>query len=168
MHKIRVVLFLIVFLNLNPMQAQQISPYALNSAGGTNTVAGITYEWSLAELTLIDTWLTPGLILTNGLLQPFRILPIDDFTIYPNNIITVNGDGENDSWFIGNLVDYPDNEVTIYDRVGRVVYRAKPYLNDWEPALGDLTYMNDTYYYVIKLTKNNKSIVKKGFITIVK
>lgn len=168
MLKLRKLLLLLVLFWYSGSRAQTVSPYILNSAGGTQTISGNTFEWSLGELVSIDTWTSTGMILTNGLLQPLRILPLDEFAIYPNNIITVNGDGENDIWFIGNLSEYPDNEVTVYDRTGRAIYRAKPYLNDWEPSEEELTYLNDTYYYILKLTKNNKSMVKRGFITIIK
>jgi|LauGreDrversion4_2_1035121.scaffolds.fasta_scaffold02041_2 gliding motility-associated-like protein len=168
MLKVRNLLFLVTLVWFTASKAQTVSPYILNSAGGSQTGSGNSYEWSLGEMVLIDTWTTTGMILTNGLLQPLRILPLDEFAIYPNNIITINADGENDIWFIGNLSEYPDNEVTVYDRIGRVVYRAKPYLNDWEPTVEELSYINDTYYYVLKLNKNNKSMVKRGFITIIK
>lgn len=168
MLKVRKLLFTVALLWFSTSRAQTVSPYILNSAGGSQTLAGNTYEWSLGEMLSVDSFLSTGMILTNGLLQPLRILPLDEFAVYPNNIITVNGDGENDTWFIGNLSEYPDNEVTVYDRTGRVIYRAKPYLNDWEPTVEQLTYINDTYFYILKLTKNNKSMVKRGFITIIK
>lgn len=52
------------------------------------------------------------------------------------DIITPNGDGQNDVWVIEGLQVFPDNEVVIYDRRGQEVYRAKPYRNDWNGISG--------------------------------
>ena len=56
------------------------------------------------------------------------------------NVVTPNGDGINDRFVIGGLVEqqcYPYNSLIIVDRTGRMVYRAKNiYREDqfWDPA----------------------------------
>lgn len=49
-----------------------------------------------------------------------------------SEVITPNGDGFNDFWIIDGIEVFPDNEVVIYDRSGKEVYRAKPYQNHWD------------------------------------
>lgn len=54
-------------------QSQSISPFALNSMGGSfdNTTSYTRLEWNFGELTLTDTYnAANGVTLTNGLLQP--------------------------------------------------------------------------------------------------
>lgn len=56
------------------------------------------------------------------------------------NVVTPNGDGINDRFVIGGLVDnqcYPYNSLIIVDRTGRVVYRSENIYRDdqfWDPA----------------------------------
>ncbi|MBF9255462.1 DUF3494 domain-containing protein [Pontibacter sp. 172403-2] len=52
-----------------------------------------------------------------------------------------NGDGQNDTWVITNLLKFPDNEVIIFNRWGAEVYRQKGYQNNWNGnKLGQGTY----------------------------
>jgi hypothetical protein len=54
--------------------AQSITPFALNTAGGTydNPASYLRFEWNFGELTLTDTYTnnSANIILTQGLLQP--------------------------------------------------------------------------------------------------
>ena len=51
--------------------------------------------------------------------------------IYANNIISPNGDGKNDVWVVKDILSYPNNTVTVFDRAGRIVYSKHTYSNDW-------------------------------------
>lgn len=51
------------------MKAQKLSPTIINSSGGTSTINGIIYDYSFGEMTMIQTFSTPNLIVTQGLLQ---------------------------------------------------------------------------------------------------
>ena len=86
------------------------------------------------------------------------------------NIITPNGDGLNDTWKLDFLADYPEHRVTIYNRYGKVVFRADHYNNDWDGSgqgnSGYVAYFNlpnGIYTYVIDL--GNKEILK-GWVEI--
>lgn len=165
--------FLFVLLSLSSTFCigQSSSPTVLNTTGGSYTYLNITYEWSVGELALVESMLGSEYTLTNGLLQPQKIVPADilnGFNIVPNNILSANGDGENDTWNIQYLDQYPENEVSIYDRAGRQVFYAKNYQNNWNGKLAELTLAEDTYYYIIKLKKGDTTGIKKGYLTIVK
>ena len=90
----------------------------------------------------------------------------EDYVIVPYNIISPNGDGENDVWVIQNLDAYPDNKVSIFDRAGRLIYSKSNYTNDWNGQLNGSYLVEDTYYYVISI--NGGKGEKVGFITIVR
>lgn len=89
----------------------------------------------------------------------------EDFNITPSNILTPNGDGENDGWIIENLAAYPNNKVTIIDRTGKLIYTKINYTNDWNGTFNGIALPEGTYFYVISL--NNGAGEKKGYITII-
>ena len=89
----------------------------------------------------------------------------EDFNITPSNLLTPNGDGENDIWTIENLASYPVNKIVILDRSGRIVYSKTGYTNDWNGQYNGAGLPEGTYYYVITL--NNGAGEKKGFISII-
>jgi len=70
------------------------------------------------------------------------------------NIITPNGDGKNDELYFGDLSEYPDNSLKIFNRWGNTIFEAKGYQH-----LGKLfdgtrrgeRLPADTYYYILTL-----------------
>lgn len=155
---------------VSKVAAQTHSPVVVNATGGSATLVSTTYEWSIGEMTLVESMIKTDLSLTNGFLQPQKLAPVpaDAFNIKPNNILSPNGDGENDTWTIEHLQDFPDNEVIIYDRGGRIVYQAKNYQNNWTGKVDNLLLAEDSYLYIIKLKKGELVGIKKGFLTIVR
>lgn len=92
---------------------------------------------------------------------------IDDYKISPNNIVTPNGDGVNDTWVISNIKNYGSSTVLIYDRWGNEIYNKVAYDNSWNGtnANGDLL-PDGTYYYVI--TFSGSDIAYKGAVSILR
>ena len=88
------------------------------------------------------------------------------------NAITPNDDGINDVLIIDFILaepdKYPDSELLIFNRWGDVVYRAKPYQNNWDGTnkLG-LPLPDGTYYYLLNLDLQN-GLIFKGDITILR
>jgi gliding motility-associated-like protein len=92
---------------------------------------------------------------------------MEDVVITANNILTPNGDGENDNWTIENLSSYPNNQLIIVDRSKRVIYRKTGYANDWNGLYNGSALPPDTYYYILIFdSASGKKVSKKGFITI--
>jgi gliding motility-associated-like protein len=87
-------------------------------------------------------------------------------TVSASNIMTPNGDGKNDTWVVKDILLYPDNNVAIYDRAGRVVYSKHGYDNTFDGTLRSAPLTEGTYYYTIDLGVGFKPI--KGFITILR
>ncbi|MDZ4667891.1 MAG: gliding motility-associated C-terminal domain-containing protein [bacterium] len=92
--------------------------------------------------------------------------------VVPNGF-TPNGDGVNDLFYIRGLGDYPDNELTIFNRWGETVYQSTNYKNDWngKPAKSTLLggndgiVPNDTYFWILTTKANNKTISGYVYIT---
>lgn len=82
--------------------------------------------------------------------------------------ISPNGDGKNDTWVIENIELYPDATLEVYNRWGNLVYKAAPYLNDWDGrniGSGTNEYLpSGTYFFVIDTKVLNQPI--KGFVEI--
>lgn len=95
------------------------------------------------------------------------ILIIDPPLIRIPNIITPNGDDENETW---NLIDIPDlflYDIVITDRQGRRVYEAKDYQNDWNATDQNGNKLpNGVYFYYMKNSKTQK--VYRGYIQVIR
>lgn len=88
------------------------------------------------------------------------------YRVEPVNILTPNGDGKNDKWVIWNINTFPDNEVQVFDRAGRIVFHKKNYSNDWEGTYNGSPLPEGSYIYVIKLGTGIKEA--KGVLTIIR
>ncbi len=80
------------------------------------------------------------------------------------NVITPNGDGINDSFEILKLENYPDNQLVIYDRRGKVLFSVRDYQNDWA-ADG---FPNGAYFYRLLIKHGQNSKIFKGSITVLR
>lgn len=86
-------------------------------------------------------------------------------------LVTPDGNGENDIWIIGNIQQYENNKVTIVDRWGNVIYSANNYDNELNVWAGQnnsgATVPTGTYFYTITAYAGPNVIEKRGFIEVV-
>lgn len=94
-------------------------------------------------------------------------------TVVPNifngmvsNLFTPNGDGINDNWYIEGILNFPDNEVFVYNIYGNEIYTKKAYANDWQGTYNGAELPDGTYFYVIRF--DNSSRIVKGSIDILR
>ncbi|MDO6852529.1 gliding motility-associated C-terminal domain-containing protein [Cellulophaga lytica] len=82
------------------------------------------------------------------------------------NQFSPNSDGVNDFLRINCIETYPNNTLTIFNRLGSEVYSVTNYQNNWDGTWkkGDLP--NGTYFYVLDLADGSE--VKKGWIQIIR
>jgi gliding motility-associated-like protein len=83
-----------------------------------------------------------------------------------NNILTPNNDGFNDKWVIENIDYYPNNEVKVFDKAGRIIYSKKAYDNSWDGTVNGTALSEGTYYYIVDFGTDKMRV--KGFITLVR
>jgi gliding motility-associated-like protein len=74
--------------------------------------------------------------------------------LFVPNVITPNNDDKNDYWVIKNLELYPNHEIHIYNRLGKEVYRALHYGQQWDGS----GLSSGVYFYRITTARNNQSI----------
>lgn len=94
----------------------------------------------------------------------------DTVEINVSQAITPDGDGINDTWFINNIQNHPNNSVKVYNRWGDLIFSKRNYQNDWNGSYannGSNTPDASSYYYQIDLDGNG-SIDYDGWIYITK
>jgi gliding motility-associated-like protein len=127
---------------------------------------GVAYQWSNAELIegspniaepvikpIVETTFTVTITDVNGCVFTDDVkvcVKVDNFKAI--SMLTPNDDGKNDELYFGDLSDYPDNQLRIFNRWGNLIFEADGY-----QITGDLfngtrngeRLPADTYYYVL-------------------
>jgi len=114
------------------------------------------------SLLLIATF-PHGCVLYDNLV--ITVLPNNE--LYFFNSFSPNGDGANDSFFIGNLSLYPNNTLDIYNRYGQKVLTKNPYNNDWNGTYFGTELPSGTYFYILD-THDDNAGKYKGEVTIIR
>ncbi len=88
-----------------------------------------------------------------------------------DNAISANGDDKNDYFHIVGIENYPDNQVTIYNRNGEKVFTISHYDNrqrvfkgivEGEVSLSNTAYLpQDTYFYLIEYYDENRQLQRQ-------
>ena len=91
-----------------------------------------------------------------------------NYNLSPNNLVTPNNDGKNDTWTVTNITGYNDCRVIIFNRWGQEVYHSvKGYNNDWDGKDDNGNELPDGgYFYVIRCDEMKKDLT--GPITILR
>ncbi|MEO6884208.1 MAG: gliding motility-associated C-terminal domain-containing protein [Bacteroidia bacterium] len=93
------------------------------------------------------------------------VIPDSKLVFY--NTFTPNGDGVNDTWFIGNIWQCPNNVLDVYNRYGKLVFHANDYQNSWRGLGTDNNNLpSATYYYI--LDPGNGTGKYHGSVTIIR
>jgi gliding motility-associated-like protein len=93
---------------------------------------------------------------------------IDGIEVY--NVLTPNGDGVHDIFTIRNISMYPDNEVRVYNRWGKLVYEMKGYGTNGRyfngtSNLGAQRLSSGTYFYVLNYRDANaQNKTRQGYL----
>jgi gliding motility-associated-like protein len=79
--------------------------------------------------------------------------------------VSPNGDGVNDTFFIDGILDFPNNEVKVFNRWGNEVMFTKGYKNQWSGTWNDQNLPDGTYFFIIELNDKDKTM-QKGYLQI--
>ena len=159
-----------VDLFLSPVISNGIPPYNYTWSGfgilQTNPQTGelIASNPQTGNYSII---VTDACGLTEMASTPVEVIECD---ISIPNIITPNGDDENDFFIIDNLDHHPNTKIVIYNRWGRVVFKSDNYKNNWNGVnMSGNKVSEGTYYYALELvdtTQCENGIPCNGFITV--
>ncbi len=86
--------------------------------------------------------------------------------IYIPKAFSPNNDGLNDTWHIDALVVYPDAQIKIFNRYGKVVFESTGSSKDWNGTFKNTAVPTGAYTYLIDL-KNNRPVLK-GWVVVVR
>ena len=79
---------------------------------------------------------------------------------------TPNGDGINDTWFIENISNYPNAEITVFNRWQMIVFsHAGGYNNDWDGQYKGGPLPDASYFYTID-RDGNGTVDQSGWVYI--
>ena len=67
----------------------------------------------------------------------------------PAKYLTPNGDGQDETWVIGNILSLPQCTVMVFNRSGQKVFEQSAYANDWDGTNNGVPLREGAYYYVI-------------------
>jgi len=81
------------------------------------------------------------------------------------NVITPNGDGQNDVLIIDNVQLYPGNQLTVFNHWGREVFATTNYNNTNNAWGADPSLAAGVYYYLFKLADGTST---KGWVEVIK
>ena len=70
------------------------------------------------------------------------------------NAFSPNGDGINDKWILKNIETYPEADISVFNRYGQLLYKAKGTSQPWDGTYNGRSLPVASYYYIIDL-KNN-------------
>ena len=97
------------------------------------------------------------------------ILVVNDYLVFPN-LVTPNGDGVNDIFVIGNLIDgmgYPNNTLDIYNKWGTRVYH-KDNISTMEDFWNPANVPAGTYFYRFTAHGYNGNVDHNGVVEVVR
>jgi len=82
------------------------------------------------------------------------------------NAMSPNRDEVNDLFWVAGIEDYPENELSIYNRWGNRVYYKKGYKNEWRGTWdGNRDLPDGTYFYILNLNDDEQQVFK-GYLEI--
>ena len=87
-----------------------------------------------------------------------------------SQVITPNGDGNNDTWIIYNIENHPGTIIRVFNRWGKEVFYSRNYKNDWNGHYKEYDASlpsSGSYYYQIDL-EGDGTIDAKGWLYITK
>jgi gliding motility-associated-like protein len=158
-------------------------PWAVIHLGETVTLHGTgatVYSWSPANTITYNGTANPDAqpsqttLYTVSAHDQYGCVNYDTMTVFVlydvevvlYNTFSPNGDGNNDVWYIGNIENFPDCKLDIYNRYGKLVYTKIGYANDWDGTNFGEKLPVATYYFVLDLKNGSKAY--RGSITIIR
>jgi gliding motility-associated-like protein len=93
--------------------------------------------------------------------------PANPAQCFVPNLISPNGDGENDVFIVPCTASYTGSSMTVFNRWGAIVYETGNYQNDWNGSYDGQPLPAGTYFYLLTLNDGAKTKLQ-GYITVVR
>lgn len=79
------------------------------------------------------------------------------------NFFTPDGNGENDLWTPDNIERFPDSDIFIFDRYGRLLHQYKGAETGWDGIYQNKLLPSGDYWYAIELNDDENRVFKGHF-----
>jgi len=91
-------------------------------------------------------------MITNGSTESVKEVTVEILceTLAILSSMSPDGDGQQDSFVILGIDNYPNNELVIFNDLGLKIFRMKNYTNDWDGTYQGKQLPTGVYYYVFK------------------
>jgi gliding motility-associated-like protein len=135
--------------------------------GGTSPY---TYLWSNGQTTPTISGMPAGnysVVVTdeNGCVALAQLALTQPYILEMPTGISPNGDGKNDYFVVHGIDAYPENEITIFNRWGNVVYQKNNYANEWDGTNTAGEPLPDaTYFVILNVQGADGTITLKGYV----
>ncbi len=101
--------------------------------------------------------------------KPTETVPIESDGVMVHQGVSPNGDGINDVLTIDGITAYPNNQLTIIDRSGSLIFQAKGYDNsvkafDGHSSVNGRMLQSGTYFYSLDYVAEGQNKHKTGYI----
>ncbi len=83
------------------------------------------------------------------------------------NLITPNGDGENEVFFVPCIEAFPGSRLVIYNRYGNRIYHTEDYRNDWDGTFEGQPLPNGTYFFQLTFNDATRTTVN-GYLAVLR
>jgi gliding motility-associated-like protein len=137
--------------DINICTPLEVAPLSVSATGGYGVYS---YLWDNGAGVISDVTVVPPTTTTytvtvtdecgNSVTSNAVTVEVQCEPLIPN-VFTPNNDGQNETFFIINMDQYPNSRLIVYNRWGKIVYESANYQNDWNG--GDLS--DGVYYYVL-------------------
>ncbi|MFY7990139.1 MAG: HYR domain-containing protein [Fluviicola sp.] len=168
-------------LTIDVSLSSYLEGYNVSSNGGTDgyiaaSVAGgvapYSYYWSNGDTTAFVDQLSAGEYLVvvtdhNNCVSTIAVtLTQPDILEMPQGF-SPNADGENDFFVVHGIKSYPDNNITVFNRWGNIVYQKDGYADEWygENNAGEAL-PDATYFVILKAMVGDKEVVLQGYVDV--
>jgi gliding motility-associated-like protein len=100
----------------------------------------------------------------NDIVLPQQAVPADNDSlkvdklggITANNLMTPDGDGQNDYLIFKGLESIPTYELRVFNALGQLVFRTKQYSNNWGGSWSQNNIPSGTYFYLLEDGKGGR------------
>lgn len=153
-------------------------PYTVFTTEQNQT--GVTYQWSFtnSDTTIVDFGNDPSAVydqagtFTVVYFEPNCGLSVSqEIIVTPQvceilipNIMTPNGDGDNDSFNVAGISFFDGSLLQVYNRWGNIVHEDPDYNGKWAAT----EVADGTYYYILTVNENGQEKKYSGSLTIVR
>jgi hypothetical protein len=140
--------------------AQQITPAIINSSGGGGTIGGASFDYSIAEMTVVSTATAAGNSYTQGLLQPPKASgeSINEI-IFANATLNIFPNPNSNILFIESKSnDVTINGIQLVDALGKIVMQNQYATLNTKQKIEMQSFANGQYTLLVFTNKRFKPL----------